>query len=72
MVTLSIPVGQISEDARRLNPAKVALTILLALPFLIGWVARVVWLALAFLWSAVVYGWEAGGNLGAPRRETDA
>jgi hypothetical protein len=71
MVTLNIPVERISEDARRLDPAKVALTILLALPFLLGLVARVVWLALAFLWSAALYGWQAGGSLGDLRREND-
>ncbi len=71
MVTLNIPLEKISEDARRLDPAKVALTLLLAVPFLLGLVLRMVWLVVAFLYSAVVSGWEAGGNLGKLRKAPD-
>jgi hypothetical protein len=60
---------KVREESRRLDPAKVALTLLMVLPYVLGWTARkickLVWLVVSVLWTAMVVGWrDAGGEHG--------
>lgn len=69
MVTLSIPVEQVREEARQVDPVRVLLAVLVA-PFLaVGWTARAVWTLLALAYAAVKVGWQVGpaGPSGAGR-----
>ncbi|MGW5259679.1 hypothetical protein ACWEQG_01810 [Microbispora sp. NPDC004025] len=73
MVTLSIPMEQIREEARQLDPVRVLLAVLVA-PFLaVGWTARAVWTLLTLAYAAVKVGWQVGpqGPSG-PSRPRDA
>ncbi|WP_433225583.1 hypothetical protein [Actinomadura formosensis] len=53
---------QVREEARRLDPVKALMTVLLVLPFLLGWVAgavvRAVWAVLATVWAALAVGFR--------------
>lgn len=53
---------QVREESRQLDPAKVVLTLLMVVPFALGWLAgklaRGVWLVLAWTWTALVVGWR--------------
>jgi len=49
---------RIDAEARQLDPARVLLTILAAIPFVIGWLLGKAWLVLAWLWTAAVVGWR--------------
>jgi hypothetical protein len=62
MANLAIPVERINTEARQLDPATVALTVLLFVPFVLGWTTRKVWMVLAWLWTAVVVGWQEAGR----------
>lgn len=55
-----VPVGAINARARDIDMAAMLLA-LLALPFMaLGWLARAVFVALAWAYSAVLVGWESG------------
>jgi hypothetical protein len=53
---------EVRAEARRIDPAKLLLTVLALLPFLLGWVAaqtvRGTWVALSWTWAAMVVGWR--------------
>lgn len=53
---------QVRAEARRIDPAKVLLTVLALLPFLLGWLAaqtvRACWAVVSWTWAAVVVGWR--------------
>jgi hypothetical protein len=53
---------QVREESRQLDPVKVVLTVLMVVPFALGWtvgiVARGVWLVVAWTWTAAVVGWR--------------
>lgn len=49
---------RIDAEARQLDPAKVLLTILAAIPFVIGWLLGKAWLVAAWLGTALVVGWR--------------
>lgn len=55
---------RIREQRAAIDPAKVAQTALLALPYAIAWMVRKVikgaWWGLSFLWAAGAAGWRAG------------
>jgi hypothetical protein len=61
---------QVRAEARQLDPAKVVLTLLMVVPFILGWtVSKVfgaVWLVCSFAWTATVVGWRTarGEDLG--------
>lgn len=61
-------VEAVRAEAKQLDPAKVALTLLMVLPFVIGFVAKktvgVVWLVVSWLWTAALVGWRAAGKEG--------
>jgi hypothetical protein len=65
-------VEQIDLRARQLQPREVALSLLFAIPFLLGWllarVAGVAWMVLAWTWSAGLAGWEQAGGLDGRRK----
>jgi hypothetical protein len=67
-------IEQVEREARGLDPAKVAITVVsvpfLVIGFALAMVARLGWLLVAFAWSAGLVGWrEAGGARG--RRKVD-
>jgi hypothetical protein len=53
---------QVRAEARRADPAKVLLTALALIPFMLGWVAaltvRACWAAISWTWAAIVVGWR--------------
>ena len=58
---------RIETEARQLSPRQVALT-LVSLPFFVlGWLAAkasaIVWLAVAWGWTALLVGWRQAGGL---------
>ncbi|HVQ96124.1 MAG TPA: hypothetical protein VMU51_34205 [Mycobacteriales bacterium] len=66
-------VSQIEEEAARLDPVRVVLTLLAVVPFVVGWLVRkatvAAWVVLSWAWTAALVGWrlaapakpEAGG-----------
>lgn len=62
MAILSIPVERIETKARQADPRKALLTVLLFVPFALGWLARKTWMALVYICSAVVAGWQDAGR----------
>lgn len=62
MAHLTIPLERISTEARKVDLARVLLTILLTVPYVLGWIARKTWLLLVFLWSAAKVGWQDAGS----------
>ncbi len=57
-MVLSVPVEQISTQARQADPVRVLLTLIAVIPFIVGWSAGKAWLALAWLCTAVRVGWQ--------------
>lgn len=60
---------RIQTEARQLTPGQVLLTLVSAPLFLLGWllarVVQVLWLAIAWSWTAGLVGWQqAGGHTG--------
>lgn len=53
---------QVREEARRIDPATALLTVLLVLPFVLGWLAgalvRAVWAVVATVWAALAVGFR--------------
>lgn len=64
MVALDATLAQVRHEARRIDVAKVLLTLLLAVPFALGWSARMTVRGLAwacsFAAAAAKVGWQAG------------
>lgn len=58
MVTLYANAKSIRQEATQLDPVKVALTLLLVVPFLVGWAVRICWVLVALLWTGAVHGWR--------------
>jgi hypothetical protein len=65
-------VEQIDTRARQLQPREVALSLLFAIPFLLGFLAARVagagWMVVAWTWSAGLAGWEQAGGLDGRRK----
>lgn len=60
---------RIQAEARQLTPGQVLLTLVSAPLFILGWLAakivQVLWLAIAWSWTAGLVGWlQAGGHDG--------
>lgn len=57
---------QVREESRDLDPLKVALTMLMVLPFVLGWLAgktlMVVWTMFAWVWTAALVGFRTARN----------
>lgn len=63
MVTLEATLSDVRAEQKRIDVAKAVLSLLLVLPFIIGWTARmlvrcVVWV-MSFAAAAVKVGWRA-------------
>lgn len=63
MVTLEATLSDVRAEQKRIDVAKAVLSLLLMLPFVLGWTARmvvrvVVWM-LSFAAAAVKVGWRA-------------
>ena len=68
-----VPVGRINEQARQVHFRRTVATILAGVLWMVGWLAGktlgLVWLALAWVATAVRIGWtDARGERGQPRR----
>lgn len=67
---LAVTAERIRTTAAAVSPATVLLVLLAALPWVLGWAARMVWrvawLVLAHLGAAVVVGWRAGAKRAGP------
>lgn len=50
--------AQIRAEAAKLDPLKVLITLVLIVPYILGWTARIVWILIALLWTGGVYGWR--------------
>jgi hypothetical protein len=68
-----VPVDRIERRVRQAKPGRVALTVIAAVLFGLGWLAckacAVTWLAVAWCGCAVTEGWQsakAGQRAGAP------
>lgn len=64
-MALTVPLDQIEAKAREADPRRALLAALLTVPFVLGWLARRTWMALVYLGSAVVAGWQEAGRPGA-------
>lgn len=68
---LSRTVDRIDSEAKQLDPRKVALTLLFALPFALGWLigitVRALWAVGAWLWTAGVVGFRTARPRRPPR-----
>lgn len=68
-MALTMPIDRIEERARKADPRRAALTVLLLVPFVLGWAARKTWMALVYVWSAVVAGWQEAARPRAERED---
>lgn len=59
---------QIQREATKLEPAKVALTIIAFIPFLLGWIAGKTWTAISWTITAMKVGWQAARERERTRR----
>jgi len=69
VVTLYANTRQIREEAAQLDPVKVLITLVLIVPFLLGFTARFVWVALALCWTGVFHGWRTATDTLNSRKE---
>lgn len=71
MATLYATAGHVYKESLKVDPVKVLLTLLLVVPFILGWMARIVWVLVALLWTGTALGWRtAAGQIEA--RQVDA
>ncbi len=71
MATLYASADAIRARAARLDPVKVLIAVVCAVPFLLFYVARFVWFVLSLLIAAGQVGWEAAGRQIDARRAAD-
>lgn len=50
--------AKIRTEAAQLDPLKVLVTLVLIVPYILGWTARIVWILIALLWTGGVHGWR--------------
>jgi hypothetical protein len=61
---------KVRTEARDLDPAKVALTLLFLVPFVVGWLLGALWTGLAWAWQAAVEGFRTSASA-CPRRQDE-
>lgn len=61
-MALTVPIEAIEARAATADPRKAILTVLLFIPFMLGWLLRKAWMALVYLWSAAAAGWQEAGR----------
>ena len=53
---------KVRDEQRQLDPVRVLLTLLMVVPFVLGWtvakLAGVLWLVVSYLWTSAVVGWR--------------
>lgn len=62
MATLYASTEAIRREAAQLDPVKVFLTLLLVVPFVLGWTLRFAWVAFSLLWTGAVQGWRTAAE----------
>lgn len=71
MTALEAMLARTVARQKAIDPKTVALSVLLVLPFVLGWVAKKtamgVWFVVSFLWSAAAAGWKTA----TPESERD-
>lgn len=72
MTSLYVSADRIRERAAGLDPVKVLVVVVCALPFLLGYVWRFVWFVLSLLIGAAVEGFDAAGQSIDARRSADS
>lgn len=71
MATLYASADRVRREAAQLDPVKALLTVLLVVPFVLGYAVRLVWVVVALLWTGGVVGWRTAAEHIEARR-TDA
>lgn len=73
-MALTVPLDRISSEAHRLDVRKGVLalvrlmaTIVVGIPYVLGWSLRKLWLGLTMLWVAAAEGWREAGRSRAPK-----
>lgn len=61
----------IKREAAQLDPLKVAITVLLVVPFVLGYTVRLVWVLISLLWVGAVHGWRVASAQVEARQRTD-
>lgn len=64
----SATADQVRAEASELDPAKVALTLLFLVPFVVGWLLGALWTGAAWAWQAAVQGFRTSASA-RPRRK---
>lgn len=63
---LTAVVERVREQRRALDPSRAAQVVVLAVPYLCGWLVRrtvrAIWWGVSFVYAAAVAGWRAGGG----------
>jgi hypothetical protein len=59
---------QVRAEARELDPMRVLQTLLLAIPFALGWLAGTLWTGADWAWTAIVVGFRTARGA-PPERE---
>jgi len=49
---------RVQAEARGIDPVKAAIFLLVAIPFAIGWTARIAWIAVSLLLAGTREGWR--------------
>jgi hypothetical protein len=68
VVSINAFTARIQADAKTIDPLKVLLFLLMAVPFLLGWTARIVWIVIALLLAACKDGWTQASSQIEARR----
>lgn len=71
MATLYATADQVRREALQLDPIRVLITVLLVVPFVLGWSARIVWVLVALLWTGASLGWRTAAEQ-VEARQVDA
>ena len=71
LVRAGILADDVRAEAKHIDPAKLLLTLLFAIPFVCGWLAAqtvwATWTVISWLWAAVVVGWRTAYGTRAGR-----
>jgi hypothetical protein len=66
VTTLLMRAGAVADEVRaeaaKIDPVRVVITLLMVVPFVLGWLAaqtvRASWVVVSWLWAAAVVGWR--------------
>ena len=57
---LSLPLERIETEANKVDGKKLLLLLVIAIPFVLGWLAAKVWLLVCWLIASIKIGWIEG------------